>query len=435
MQYNIKSVIATLFMGLLFPVLVFAHAEQSMPVESGGGLSVGSSKDPYWFELGGELKLDQTTYTGNTEKTRISKAGTYQSGAFIRALGLGIEGGVGNDFTYTIEFDFDAQDAKVEVDYAYLTYHGLKHLAPNFTFSIGQVASGFCIHCASSGKWLPFRERNMGTSTFGPQQGMGISANSYDNNYSVTVAATQQPRVGKNIYDPSGNVIKKHDLWQSSARITYAPIAEDGRVLQFGLSSHIQEYSNTGLQFSPAPEMRSGNSTTLLNTTNAVTGTRISAKNQKTIDLAVTGIYNSWSGEVEYQKAYVARGKAYNGAVPTLVAQGKNLRFSGYHAQVSYVLTGEFRPLKRSNGTLGQIKPRCKSGAWEVSGRYSVINLNSHDIFGGKANNTTASLSWYANDNVRVIGDYVFSKQKRQFPTYLDSRHVNGVGARLQVVF
>jgi phosphate-selective porin OprO/OprP len=426
MHNYIKSVAITTVIALV-PTLGFAH---DAPVEAKGA--------PAPIEISGSLKLDHRQYWGDTEKTAqpVNPAGTYQSGTYIRDLGLNFDGDINDDYSYTISLNFDAKGKHVGVDDAWVTYYGFRDLAPNFTVSVGQVIPGFCVSCAASSKWIPFMERSMGTNVFGPQQGMGVSANTFDNNYSVTAAATSQPKMGSTVKDPSGNVIKKHDLWQGAIRTTYAPIAEEARVLQLGISGHIQELSNIGVQFNPAPETRSGNSTSLINTTTVLNTSStnnsilIAARNQKTIDLELSGMNGPWSGEVEYQRAYIARGLTTSGK-----RQGKNLHFYGYHAQASYVLTGEHRPHKKSNGTFGQIKPHSKKGAWEVSARYSVINLNNQDISGGRAKNTAASISWYANNNVRVIGEYVISKQKRQFTTYVDKRHVNSLGARLQVVF
>jgi len=437
MRHNIKSVVIALLFGLLLPAISFAN----MPVASDGGIQVGDPDGPYWFNLSGVMKIDERAYTGNTATTAsgVGGLGTYLGGAFIRDAGITLEGGVGENYGYTMGLDFNAQSKEVKIDEFYLTYYGFGYLMPNFSFSVGQVNPGFCLNCADSSKWIPFMERNMGTTTFGPKQGLGVSANTYDVHYSATVAITQQPPSGESVKTVYGQPRKSPDLWQASGRFTYAPISQRGKVLQFGLSGHIQEYSNNGLQFRAVPEMRSNNSTTLLNTTTyytanpAATGPTgqlmIAALNQTTLDADILGIYGPWSAELEYQEAFITRGKV-NG-----VKQGGDLNFSGFHAQAEYILTGETRPLKPSNGTLAQIKPKCKSGAWAVSARYSFITLNDKDIAGGRAYNTTASVSWYANNNIRVIGEYVYSLQRRQFPTYLDKRHVGGLGARVQVVF
>ncbi len=201
------------------------------------------------------------------------------------------------------------------------------------------------------------------------------------------------------------------------------------------------------LQFKANPEMRSPRSTTLLNTTNYDSSTFvpgiqygnpppnvnqvwIAARSQETLDVELLGIYGPLSATAEFQRAFVTRGKV-NG-----IKQGSNLHFSGCSAQAAYVLTGEVRPLKKSNGTLGQIKPKnSKYGAWEIGGRYSFITLNDHDITGGRANNGTVALSWYTNKNIKFMGEYVMSFQRRQFATYLDKRFVGGIGLRAQFIF
>lgn len=440
MQRHIKSVIITLLFGLILPASSFAL--EGLPVASDGGIQIGSIKNPYWFNLSGAIKIDERIFTGDTHTTPsgVGALGTYLSATFIRDIGLTLEGGVGENFSYTLALDFEANGRLVSVDYAYLTYYGLNRLLPNLSVSVGQVVPGFCLTCAASSKWIPFMERSMGTTVFGPQQGIGANANTYDDHYSATVAITQQPKSGGAIRNVNGGYLRAHDLWQAAARLTWAPISQMGKVLQFGLSAHIQEYANTGLQFRANPEMRGRgiDTVSLLNTTTfytaSPTGTQvwIVAKNQKTVDLEMLGIYGPWSGELEYQRAYIARGVVSN------VSQGPNLQFSGYHMQASYILTGETRPLKKANGTLGQIKPIHKYGAVEVSARYSFITLNDKDITGGRANNTTASIGWYVNNNVKIIGEYVYSLQRRHFTipyTYFDKRHVGGLGARVQIVF
>ena len=51
-------------------------------------------------------------------------------------------------------------------------------------------------------------------------------------------------------------------------------------------------------------------------------------------------------------------------------------------------------------------------GAWELAGRYSVIDLNDRlgfkdGIAGGDQTVYTAGLNWYVNRNVRVMFNYL----------------------------
>lgn len=446
MQNKIKSAILALALGILLPACSFARLE-NLPVASDGGLQVGSSKGPYWFNLSGVSKFDSRSYTGDRQTTAsgLGNLGTYMSAVFVRDLGLTFEGGIGQDFSYTIEFNFDVDDSATRIDSAYLTYYGLNSLLPNLSFSIGQVLPGFCLNCASSSKWSPFMERSMATNTFGPQAGLGINSNTYNDHYSATVAITQQPKSGATIKNVYGQTIRTNDLWQASTRLTWAPFSEKGRIFQVGLSAHIQEYASNGLQFRAVPEMRSRNSTTLLNTTRYLTSSTnpgssgntpatfnqiwIAATNQKTVDWEMLAVYDHLSAAMEYQRAYIARGDVNH------VSQGPNLQFWGYDAAVEYILTGECRSLKKPNGTLAQIKPIHRYGAVAIAARYSFITLNNQDITGGLAHNTTIAANWYINDNIKLMGEYVVSLQRRQFPTYEDRRTVGGIGLRAQFVF
>ena len=48
-------------------------------------------------------------------------------------------------------------------------------------------------------------------------------------------------------------------------------------------------------------------------------------------------------------------------------------------------------------------------GAWELTARYSFINLNnsSGGINGGKEDNVTLGLNWYFHPNLRLIFNYI----------------------------
>lgn len=72
----------------------------------------------------------------------------------------------------------------------------------------------------------------------------------------------------------------------------------------------------------------------------------------------------------------------------------KNANFSGYYLQANWVLTGESFQYKQ--GKFLRIRPDSSKGAWEVALRYSAVNLNEQNIFGGAEKNTTLALNWYS---------------------------------------
>ena len=109
--------------------------------------------------------------------------------------------------------------------------------------------------------------------------------------------------------------------------------------------------------------------------------------------------------------------------------------FWGAYTYVSYFLTGEHMPWSRESGTLGRIKPHedfflvdtCDGGvgggwgAWQIAARYSYLDLNDADIFGGEADSLTLGLNWYWNDNAGMQFNYVRGNIR-------DSAVVDGVG-------
>jgi phosphate-selective porin OprO/OprP len=118
-------------------------------------------------------------------------------------------------------------------------------------------------------------------------------------------------------------------------------------------------------------------------------------------------------------------------------AVGSTVTFTGVTAQAGVILTGEHRPYHRKTGVLGRVVPdedfgEYGCGAWEVAGRWSMLDLNDSDVRGGRLNNATLGLNWYLNKFTKFQFNYIHA--------FLDSP-VNGngnagiVAARAQIDF
>jgi phosphate-selective porin OprO/OprP len=83
-------------------------------------------------------------------------------------------------------------------------------------------------------------------------------------------------------------------------------------------------------------------------------------------------------------------------------------------------------------------------GAWEIAGRYSVIDLNDRlgladGVAGGKQTVYTAGLNWYANRNVRFMFNYLHGVIDRSSSVTVVNNNLgakfDAVAMRTQVAF
>jgi phosphate-selective porin OprO/OprP len=85
--------------------------------------------------------------------------------------------------------------------------------------------------------------------------------------------------------------------------------------------------------------------------------------------------------------------------------------FGGYHVSGSWILTKEMRKYSRRNGTFGPV-PVSRSvyqggpGAWEVTARYSSINLNDGLVEGGEMDILSLGFNWWLTPTFGVNLNY-----------------------------
>ena len=410
---------------LSFALVSSGMAIADPQVTTKGGVLIGDkNNDDFWFSVSGGLKLDQTFFTGNAK----SKLNDFKSGGNIRSGWVDFDGGVGKDITYSMDFGLGA-DSKIKLGDAYVTYNGLSE---NTGVSVGQISPGSCLQNTTSGKWTPFLERSLDANAFSLESGLGANISKWSNKYSFILSAIQ-PKFGSKPKKPKLGVgnkdeeISRSDRWIVATRVTYNPFInlEEHKIFQIGGSASYEDNSNAGISYKTGPEAQARNEGYNLNTDFDVKNTGetkyIGAKHNETYVAEVSGQHGPFTAEAEYQIAKVKRSTNL----------GKNLKFTGWHVQAAYVLTGEARTYKQDNGTFTQVIPQAESGAWEVAARYSTVNLNNKDIRGGVGKNATLGLNYYANKNVRVAANYINSKTRKD----TGNRKLNIFAMRLQLVF
>ena len=101
---------------------------------------------------------------------------------------------------------------------------------------------------------------------------------------------------------------------------------------------------------------------------------------------------------------------------------GDDLHFHGGYIFLSYFLTGEYVPYKRTTGTIDRVKPlenfflvdRCRGGygcgwgALALALRYDFLDLADSDIQGGRGYAWTAGMNWYWTAYSKIQTNFIW---------------------------
>lgn len=148
--------------------------------------------------------------------------------------------------------------------------------------------------------------------------------------------------------------------------------------------------------FKSAPEVALTSSNYFLDT-----GSISGSNKVQRYGLEAAHVAGPFSWQAEYMEAHLQR----DDGLPSL-------RFRGWYAYASWMITGESREYREGNATFGQVVPHTPwngrgGGALEVAVRLSMTDLNNRDVVGGKETNLTVGVNWYLDKSVRLSANVV----------------------------
>lgn len=131
------------------------------------------------------------------------------------------------------------------------------------------------------------------------------------------------------------------------------------------------------------------------------TGSIIGSNKVQRYGLEAAHVQGPFSWQAEYMEDHLQRSEGL-----------PNLRFRGWYAYASWMITGESRDYRESNATFGAVTPASPwnghgGGALEVAVRLSMTDLNNRDVFGGKETNLSIGINWYLDKSVRLSANVV----------------------------
>lgn len=379
------------------------------------------------IRIGGRLNVDWNFFLPNDAIE--AQFGDPEDRIFFRRARIGIRGTLYEFIGFKTEYDFaENPDDGVNFTDAYIQ---LLKIPVVGTLTIGQFQVPFALEQLTSGRFITFQERALGTDAFVLGREIGVMFNNhlYEGRLTWAVAVTRPE-------DDFGDTTLENSLggdYNVTVRLTGAPwIPTPTQLVHLGFAYSYRNPPGNELRYRARPEARI-DSLRLVDTGTLAT--------REAHQLGVEGamVYGPLSVQGEYMLA-----------LPQLVDPAlDDPTFWAFYVQISYFLTGEHRPYE--NGIFGRPRPKHNVnfkkgglGAWEVAARFSWIDLDDAASIdpesGGEERNVTFGVNWYPTPNTRITWNYVYANLDRTINdgtvrTVLNGEDAHIVQMRFQVDF
>lgn len=364
------------------------------------GLTLESEDKKYQIKIGGRTQYDFAWFD-NSEDFDIIGAfypqyglNNEQDGSELRRGRLHMAGKLGSHLSFRAEYDFAANspgDDAGKVQDAYISYDGIPYLG---SLRVGHFKEPFTMEDVMTDNGTFFMETSV-MRPFIPSRNVGVMAtNSHLEGRMAWAAGVFRETDNW----PSDNDSDEDRGWQVTARVTGTPWFQDKgrRMLHVGASATHRNIDGN-LRYRAKPESNLANFY-------ADTGNfRVDTADAVALETALN--VGPWWAQAEYVHQQADAFEV-----------GK-VDFGAYYVQTGWVMTGENRAYRTSDGTFDILQParplswgeKRGFGAWEIAARYSHLDLDDRIVRGGQLTDYTLGLHWYPTANTRIMLDYVHS--------------------------
>lgn len=379
--------------------------------EWGAGLPVFHSADGiYTFKPRGRILTDVSSTFGSAYDGRnITTTG-------MRALRLGLEGGVGTHFFYQFETDFSEND--VDIVTAFIGWRNRIRPGLDYDLRAGHLFNDRGFEGSTGSDSTPFMERTVVSTAIIPQRGfygVGIMPRLFWKTGHASLTLTGDRIDGNQATNDSRTVL---------GRAHWNPVKSDHSVLHVGLWGFDEALSSAA--------------TTL--TRNTVIGGRFNGALRVSTGALLGG--HSTTG-------YGAELGGYVGPVWVMAEAGeRRARLTGgrpdflskaWSLSGGWFVTGDLPPYNPRLGSFGQprvLKPIFEGGpgAIELTARYENLDYTSL-LTGGRGWAATAGVNWYLNSFTRLQFNWVHWDTDNRAGTYTGPDSGETIGTRIAVTF
>ncbi len=346
--------------------------------------------------IGGRLAVDGAAYVTGKEfqgfdaGVEVRRARVYAEGDCLLVLPV----------SYRLEVGYIPNQFYMEE--SYLAFENLRYFGE---LKLGQYQAPMGLDVITSSRDITFMEPAAPMQALAPGVNAGVQLGQpfFDRRATWTVGAFTEG-VGKEFGDASkdfGRVITR-----MSGLPIYNPNADQpgaASLLHLGLSANILYSGDSVVRYQSRPESHLA--------PYVVDTGDITAQGALVLATEAAWVNGPFSVQGEYLQSFVDQ------------SEGQVLSFPGFYAAASWFLTGETRPYNRTEGKFARVIPKHNFnwgdggwGAWEIAGRFSLVDLDSGDIHGGRLSMLMAGLNWYLHSHVKWRFDYGFGHVSGRSP-------------------
>jgi phosphate-selective porin OprO/OprP len=364
-----------------------SKSDIDLKVKWKGAPEFSSADGNFKFKVRGRIMTD---YNGIDQDERITGEGDI-SAVELRRARLGVEGVVFHDWKYKFEIDFAADE--VAVKDAYIAYANWLQSVELSEIRVGNQYVYNSLEQITSSRFITFMERAAFTEAFYPSgeadRQIGAAILLGDEHWSFQTGY-YGASVGENNNIP-GQEEFDTDKTAFTIRGTVAPINRDvngvHQVLHFGGSFRHRDAGTLNCGFVVCPDPDDGNALFQyqargadLHLADRFVDTPQFADEDDMWHLEAAFVWGPFSMQGEYAEL-TAEGVRSLVDDDTLLAVSPT--YTGWYVDASWYLTGETRNYEADTGEFGRTKVKRPVfggsggwGAWQIAGRYDVIDLS-----------------------------------------------------------
>jgi phosphate-selective porin OprO/OprP len=412
-----------------------------------GAPELSSADGKFKMKVRGRLNVDYNNINQDTAITLDPDVAATE----LRRARLGVEGVMFYDWKYILEVDF-ANDSTAIKD-AYIQYTGW----PVY-ITVGNFKTPNTLDNLTSANYITFMERAAFIEAFALDRQIGVGLSHFSPHWTASAGIFGEAPGATPLF--SGFTGDENVTFAS--RVTAAPINREvngvNQVLHFGASVRTRDVGND----QPLLQYRARGAD--LHLANFFVNTGRIADGDTFWGLEAAGVWGPLAVQGEYGQTEVDvfQGAFARTSTPTVPPGANPLlgrpdpTYEGWYVEGSWFLTGESKPYK--DGVFQRVKvknpvtfKRGGWGAWQLAGRYDVLDLGDNAfgcpvtiaLYPGTSGSPQApmcgeqatwqiALNWYLNDYTRLMFDYSESDISGRFD-FNAGANIKGFGMRAQV--